>query len=134
MNLAVYADETTIYIDIDRESDVASQCAIFQSGVGSLFTCGQGKNIRFEPSKSQAMIVSNKRRPWSIEPVKVGGIDVEEVSEMRIFGTFYRVQTDVQVLHPELCKDSQAAVEYVEQSDTNSRPVWAGNASSSYDF
>ena len=86
VKLAVYSDDTTIYINIDCESDVATQCAIFQSGVDSLFAWGRGWKISFEPSKSQAMIVSNKRRPWSIEPVQFGGINVEEVSEMRILG------------------------------------------------
>ena len=35
MKLPVYVDELTIYIDIDRESDVASRCAILQSRVDS---------------------------------------------------------------------------------------------------
>ena len=42
VTLAVFAVDTTIYIDNDRESDVATQCAIFQSGVDSLFAWGRG--------------------------------------------------------------------------------------------
>ena len=86
VKLAVYANDTTIYNDIDRESDVATECTIFQSGVDSLFAWGRGWKICFETSKSQTMIVSNERRPWSREPVQFSDIDVEEVFEIRFLG------------------------------------------------
>ena len=42
-------------------------------------------------------------------------------------GSSHQFQTYVQVVYPQLCKESQAAVKYDEQSDTDYRPVWAGN-------
>ena len=73
-----------MYIVIDQESDVASECTIFRSGVDSTFAWGRGWETLFEHSKSQAMIVSKKRRPWSIANVQFDGIDVKKVSEMQI--------------------------------------------------
>ena len=54
MKLAIYADDTTVYIDIDRDSDVSWPCAMFQSGVDSISSRDAlGKYVLNPPSRKQ---------------------------------------------------------------------------------
>ena len=86
---ATYADDTTLYSLIHSVNDAAPSCATLQSGTDALAEWGSTWRIQFEPSKSQAMTISRHRHQWPIPPTKFNGLDVEEVSVLKLLGVVF---------------------------------------------
>ena len=83
---ATYADDTTLFSLVANAVDAAEDCNALQAGTDALSTWGTTWRIQFEPTKSQAMTISRHRQPLPIAPLRFGGVAVEEVTTLRLFG------------------------------------------------
>ena len=86
---ATYADDTTLYSTLASVESSATECQKFQMGVNNLAHWGATWKIQFEPSKSQAMVISRHKNYWAIPPVSFNGHVVDEVDTMRLLGVTF---------------------------------------------
>ena len=86
---ATYADDTTLYSTLSSVEACATECQNFQMGVNNLAHWGATWKIQFEPSKSQAMVISRHKNDWAIPPVSFNGHVVDEVDTMRLLGVTF---------------------------------------------
>ena len=63
MDLAAYADSTTLFIFITSRVSIPGSSAIMQQGVDALSRWGVEWKIKFEPSKTQAMTTARTSSP-----------------------------------------------------------------------
>ena len=84
---ATYGDDTplysTLYSTLSSVESSATECQKFQMGVNNLPQLGATWKMKFEPSKSQAMVISRHKNDWAIPPVSFNGHVVDEVDTMR---------------------------------------------------
>ena len=86
---ATYADDTTLYSTLSSVEACATECQKFQMSVNNLAHWGATWKIQFEPSKSQAMVISRHKNDWAIPPVSFNGHVVDEVDTMRLLGVTF---------------------------------------------
>ena len=87
--LAVYADDTTLYQVLRTEATILQSRSLLQAAVDAVFVWGAAWKIRFEPSKSQALIIDHHRPAWTVPPICFGGIPVNEESEIKLLGVTF---------------------------------------------
>ena len=61
VHLAVYADDTSLYVTIENKASIACSCATLQAAVDVLERWGRDWFITFEPSKSQCLTLTRHR-------------------------------------------------------------------------
>ena len=86
VHLAVYADDTTLYVTIESMASVASSSATLQSAVDVLERWGRDWFITFEPTKSQCLTLTRHRADWQIPALLFAGVPVPEVEEIKLLG------------------------------------------------
>ena len=79
VHLAVYADDTTLYVTIETTASVQSSIATLQQAVDVLESWGRDWFITFEPTKSQCMTLTRHRLDWQLPSIIFGGCSVPEV-------------------------------------------------------
>ena len=89
VKLAVYADDTTLYQVLRTEATILQSRSLLQAAVDAVFAWGAAWKIRFEPSKSQALIIDHHRPAWAVPPICFGGIPVDEESEIKLLGVTF---------------------------------------------
>ena len=89
VELASYADDTTLYAVLRTKSGVQDVCAALQRGVDALETWGREWRITFEPSKSNAMTVSRIRGDWQIPEITFAGVAVPETDLLDLLGVSF---------------------------------------------
>lgn len=86
VDLAVYADDTTLYVGMSGLEDMGPANDILQLAVNAVFTWGQNWRITFEPSKSQSLVLTTKRSPLNLPAISFGGTDIPEVQQLHLLG------------------------------------------------
>ena len=86
VHLAVYADDTTLYVTIESQASVASSSETLQAAVDALERWGREWFITFEPTKSQCLTLTRHRVDWNLPPLLFGGEPVPEVDEIKLLG------------------------------------------------
>ena len=86
VELATYADDTTMYHSIATLGDIADGSALLQHGLDRLAEWGAQWRITFEPTKSQAMTIAFHRQTWPVPPVMFAGTQIQEKSCLRLLG------------------------------------------------
>jgi len=86
VELAVYADDTTMYTFLRTKDSCEDDCAALQAAVDVLSRWGKEWWISFEPSKSYAMTIGRKRADWTFPPIMFDGCAVPEVDEIKLLG------------------------------------------------
>ena len=89
VKLAVYADDTTLYQVLRTEATILQSHSLLQAAVDAVFAWGAAWKIRFEPSKSQALIIDHHRPAWTVPPICFGGTPVDEESEIKLLGVTF---------------------------------------------
>ena len=89
VKLAVYADDTTLYQVLRTEATILQSRSLLQAAVDAVFAWGAAWKIRFEPSKSQALIIDHHRPAWTVPPICFGGTPVDEESEIKLLGVTF---------------------------------------------
>ena len=87
--LAIYADDTTLYQCIPSLTALPVGLAQLQNAVDALAEWGQSWKIAFEPTKSQVLTISHHRQPWPIPPATFNGVAIEEVEELKLLGVLF---------------------------------------------
>ena len=82
---ATYSDDTTNFFTLSSAESSATECEKFQMGVNNPAPWGATWKIQFEPSKSQAMVISRHRNHCSI-PTADGQL---QWPHCRLFGALY---------------------------------------------
>ena len=86
---ATYADDMTLFSTLSSAESSATECQKFQMGVNNLAHWGATWKIQFEPSKSQAMVISRHRNDGAIPLVSFNGHNVNEVDTLRLLGVTF---------------------------------------------
>ena len=94
-HLAVYADDTTLYVTVETAADAPICSTTLQIAVDVLERWGRDWFITFEPTKSQCMTLSRRRTDWQLPPIIFGATAVPEVAEIKLLG----VLIDQQLTH-----------------------------------
>ena len=90
VELAAYADDTTLYQSVHTIGDVPESARILQSAVDALAACGEGWKISFEPSKSQTLhISSSHREPWPTPALTFNDTIIAEQSSLQLLGVSF---------------------------------------------
>ena len=88
-DVAVYADDTTLYKCFSAKGDVDTDAEILEAAVSALAEWGNTWHIKFEPAKSQALTISHHRSPIEVPAINVQGTVVPEVAELRLLGIMF---------------------------------------------
>ena len=86
---ATYADYTTLYPTLSSAESSATEFQRFQMGVNNLAHCSATWKIQFEPSKSQAILISRHRNGWAVPPVSFNGHIADDVDTPRLLGVTF---------------------------------------------
>ena len=89
VSLAVYADDTTLYKCITSDGSLQAGHSDLQQAVDALSEWGRSWRIQFEPTKSQAMVISHHRPPWKHPPVQFDGVSVLEEESLKLLGVVF---------------------------------------------
>jgi len=84
-----YADDTTMFAAVSTSSDVGTASTSLQGSADRLHSWGTKWKIRFEPAKSQVMTLSLHRRPWDFPRLVFGGVEVPEVTQLKLLGVMF---------------------------------------------
>ena len=88
-DVAVYADDTTLYKCVSIKDDVDTDAEALQAAVFALAEWGNTWHIKFEPAKSQALTISHHRSPIEVPAINFQGTVVPEVAELRLLGIMF---------------------------------------------
>ena len=100
VKLAVYADDTTLYQVLRTEATILQSRSLLQAAVDAVFAWGAAWKIRFQPSKSQALIIDHHRPAWTVPPICFGGIPVDEESEIKLLGVTFDTHSTFSHIRP----------------------------------
>ena len=89
VKMAVYADDTTVYKCFPDRHSLPSCHADLQDAVTAISEWGESWRIKFEPTKSQAMVLSHHRPPWSHPSLQFAGTSVAEESSLKLLGVVF---------------------------------------------
>ena len=87
-DLAVYADDTTLYQCLSAAYAATDDGSDLQLAVDAVSSWGRTWKVTFEPSKSQALMVSHTR-PIVFPGLAFDGIPVAEKQEVRLHGVLF---------------------------------------------
>ena len=94
--LAVYADDTTLYNCIASREGILQGTDVLQQAVDALADWGSTWRIKFELSKSQALVISHHRTPIGLRPITFQGTAVPEVDRLLLLGVLFDRQLSFQ--------------------------------------
>ena len=86
VDVAVYADDTTLCTAISTQDRVATASQKLQQAVDAVHAWGRSWRITFEPTKSQSMVVTNRRTPLPFPSISFGGLPVTEDEHVKLLG------------------------------------------------
>ena len=88
-SLAVYADDTTLYALIRNPDTIAAACNSLQASIDRLQTWGAQWKIKFEPSKSQAILLDRHRPSLDVPQLTFDGMQVPESPQLKLLGVLF---------------------------------------------
>ena len=91
-DLAVYADDTTLYQCVAVRADVNDRSRVLQHAVDDLSAWGKAWKISFEPTKSQALTIDHHRPRRQLPAISFDGIPVVEEAELKLLGVQFDTQ------------------------------------------
>ena len=86
---AAYADDTTLYKCISTNTAVPEDVTTLQLAVNALADWGMAWHIRFEPTKSQSLLISHHRNTVVVPPIVFQGTVVLEVDQLKLLGVLF---------------------------------------------
>lgn len=89
VSLAVYADDTTLYVAVSSPGQLNQKISALQSTLSALEQWGKMWRIQFEPSKSQAMFLDHHRNPWLPDHIDFGGHPVQHTNKLKLLGVTF---------------------------------------------
>ena len=89
VKLAVYADDTTLYKCVPDSGALRDCNADLQEAVQALSTWGSKWKIQFEPTKSQALVLSHHRPMWQHQALQFDGVTVQEEESLKLLGVVF---------------------------------------------
>jgi len=89
VELAVYADDTTLFHCIATKQATRQASEALQNGIDALSTWGDSWSITFEPTKSQTMTVEFHKQPWNLPPVTFSDIAIPEENHLKLLGVTF---------------------------------------------
>ena len=95
-NIAIYADDTTLYSKCDRASDLWQQLELaseFESDLRDTVDWGKKWLVDFNAGKTQLVSFGRSNKNGSID-VKMGGSIVEEKSSFKMLGLMFSSKLD----------------------------------------
>jgi len=88
-SMGVFADDTTLYSLVRTRAEVPASTASLQRSVDQLHDWGRAWKIKFEPTKSQLLIVSHLRPQWPLTPVTFDGHVIEPSQHVKLLGVTF---------------------------------------------
>ena len=94
--LALYANDTTLYNCIASREGTLQGTDVLQQAVDALADWGSAWRIKFEPSKSQALVISHHCTPIALPPITFQGTAVPAVDRLLLLGVLFDRQLSFQ--------------------------------------
>ena len=88
-SLAVYADDTKLYKSSSSGDSIQNASSNLQQAVDGVAAWGSSWKIQFEPTKSQALTLSNQRPPIALPSIYFNNIPVAEKDEIKLLGVTF---------------------------------------------
>ena len=88
-SLAGYADDTTLYKYLPSGDSIQSASSNLQEAVDDVAAWGFSWKIQFEPTKLQALKLSNHRTPIALPSIYYNNIAVAEEDEIKLLGVTF---------------------------------------------
>ena len=88
-SLAVYADDTTLYALIRNPDTIAAAFNSLQASIDCLQTWGAQWKKKFEPSKSQAILLDRHRPSLDVPQLTFDGMQVPESPQLKLLGVLF---------------------------------------------
>ena len=87
--MAVYADDTTLYSLVRSAATINQQASSLQKSLDALHAWGQKWRVKFEPTKSQYLRISNQLDQWPHPRPMFGGMDVPQEESLKLLGVTF---------------------------------------------
>ena len=87
--MSAYADDTTMYTLIHSTATIADSIEDMSASLDHLQRWGERWRVRFKPTKSQLLHISNHRPPWAIPQVSFGGHAITAATEVKLLGVTF---------------------------------------------
>ena len=87
--LSSFADDTTIYSLVSSPADLPRQVAALQGTLDRLASWGRQWCIRFEPAKSQLLVLSKSRNRPVIPAILFDGVRIQEHDKLKLLGVVF---------------------------------------------
>ena len=87
--MSAYADNTTMYTLNRSTTTVADSTEDMSASLERLQRWGEQWRVRFEPTKSQPLRLSNHRPIWAIPQVSFGGHAISPATEVKPLGVTF---------------------------------------------
>ena len=83
--LVTFADDTTVY-SLAHSVTLCQSTASLQRSLNSLYEWGQRWRIRFEPSKTQRLIICRRRTTTPVPILTFGNVPIETTDKLKLLG------------------------------------------------
>ena len=90
--LSSFLDDITLYSVIRTQDNINDMTAALQSSLKRLEEWGERWRIRFEPSKSQQLLMTAKATHPAVPDIKFGGIAVREADTIKLLGVTFEAE------------------------------------------
>ena len=87
--MSAYSCDTTMYALIRSTATIADSIEDMSASHDHLQRWGKQWRVRFEPTKSQLLHISNYRPPWAILQVSFGGHAITAATEVKLLGVTF---------------------------------------------
>lgn len=87
--LSSFADDTTLYSLVRAVPGIPGACASLQTALSNLYNWGRRWRVRFEPGKSQRLLLSHHRTAVATPAVLFGDTPVPEVDLLKLLGVTF---------------------------------------------
>jgi hypothetical protein len=107
--LICYADDSGLWYEITAENTDYMIQGI-NADLESLMEWGRDNKTTFEADKTAMMLVSNKRRPFDITGIRIGGFPVKQVEDLKLVGYLFDQKMTFGPMVSKLAKKARSRV------------------------
>ena len=101
--MSAYADDTTMYTLIRSTATIADSIEDISASLDCLQRWGEQWRVRFEPTKSQLLHISNHWAPWAIPQVSFGGHTITAATKVKLLGVTFDNKRELREPYPNSC-------------------------------
>ena len=87
-NIRLFADDTSLFLIIDKDSDVASSALTLNQDISTVMEWAERWLVSFNPVKTESLLISRKRNPPIHPDLSMAGQSIPTVPSHKHLGVF----------------------------------------------